>query len=184
MRRDVGRIFGEYLVTAARTGDRLAQQQLVEHWQKRLQAYAYRLTGDIEMTRDVVQEAWISIFKGLPNLQDSATFPAWAYRIVTRRAADHIRRIQRQRRTSDAFAAEPEPAENTAQAAEIASDTRPLLLAMNDLPLAQKTVVTLHYIEEFSIAEIAAVLEVPAGTIKTRLMHARRKLRSALEGDT
>lgn len=183
MRRDLTRIFDEYLVASARTGDRLAFQQLAENWQGRLMAHAFRLTGDHEMARDVTQESWVHIIKGLPKLQDSATFPAWAYRIVTRRAADSIRRIQRQRKTSAAYAAEPENTERSALDAEARADTGPLNLAMGGLSEAQRIAVALYYIEEFSIAEIAAVQEVPAGTVKTRLMHARRKLRATLEGE-
>ncbi len=135
------------------------------------------------MTLDVTQESWIHIIRGLPKLQDTATFPAWAYRIVTRRAADAIRQIQRQRRTNAAYGAEPKMPENAAANAEIKADAAPLSRAMAALPKAQRVTIALHYIEGFSIAEISAALEVPAGTVKTRLMHARRKLRAILEGE-
>lgn len=184
MRRDLTRIFDEYLVASARMGDRAALQKLARNWQGRLMAHAYRLTGDREMALDITQEAWVHIVKGLPKLQDTATFPAWTYRIVTRRAADSIRRIQRQRRTNAAYAAEPENAERSAQDTEARADSGPLNRAMAGLSEVQRSAVALFYIEEFSIAEIAAVQEVPAGTVKTRLMHARRKLRDALKGES
>ena len=183
MRRDLTRIFDEYLVASARMGDHSAFQQLAENWQGRLLAHAYRLTGDAEIAHDVAQEAWVHIVKGLPKLQDTATFPAWAYRIVTRRAADSIRGIQRHRRTNAAYAAEPEMDERSALDAEARADAGPLTLAMGRLSEVQRIVVALYYLEGLSVAEIAAVQEVPAGTVKTRLMHARRKLRDALEGE-
>lgn len=183
MRRNVTKVFDEYLVAAARTGDRRAFGELALAWQPKLLAHAYRLTGDHDMARDVTQDAWMHIVRGLPHLHDTATFPAWAYRIVTRRTADIIRRLQRQRRTNAAYEAEPRLAETSAAEAEAAADAGPLHKAMADLPAAQRAPVALHYIEGFSVAEIATVLEVPAGTIKTRLMHARKKLRAALEGE-
>ena len=68
-------------------------------------------------------------------------------------------------------------------AAEMSADTAPLRAAMATLPAEQRAAIALFYTEDFSVAEIAAALNVPAGTVKTRLMHARRKLRAAMEGD-
>ena len=65
---------------------------------------------------------------------------------------------------------------------EANADSGPLNKAIAALPPQQRAAIALHYKEDLSIAEIAAVLEVPTGTVKTRLMHARRKLRDALEG--
>ena len=183
MRRDQGRIFDEYLAAAARTGDRQAFQRLAERWQPKLFRHAFRLLGDADHARDAVQDAWADIVKGLPSLKDAGVFPAWAYRIVTRRAADFIRTAQRRRRTSDALAAEPEPSGNETRLMEATADATPLAKAISSLPPDQRAAIALHYGEDFSIAEIAAALEVPAGTVKTRLMHARRKLRAILEGD-
>ncbi len=181
MRRDAARIFDEYLTSAARAGDRHAFDRLAARWQPKLMGHAYRLTGDGETARDIVQEAWADIVKGLPSLKDAVVFPAWAHRIVTRRAADAIRQTQRRRRANEALAAEPAPANPSADLAETNADAAPLNAAMAMLPPDQRAAIALHYRGEFSVAEIAAALEVPAGTVKTRLMHARRKLRVALE---
>ncbi len=178
MRRSKARIFDEYLASAARAGDRDAFSRLAERWQPKLLGHAYRLSGDAELARDIVQDAWADIVKGLSGLDDAAVFPAWAFRIVTRRAADAIRKVQRQRKTMDAFAAEPSPSEDVE--GEVSS--RALSEAMTALPPEQRAAIALFYREDLSVAEIAAALSVPAGTVKTRLMHARRKLRDALEG--
>ena len=182
MSRQKARIFDEYLAASARAGDRAAFAQLAGRWQPKLLAHAYRLTGEREIARDVVQDAWADIVKGLGRLDDARMFPAWAYRIVTRRAADMIRKRQRGRRLGEAIAAEPVN-ENAGMACmETEADGRVLLAAMNQLPAEQRAAVALFYVEDFSVAEIAAALNIPAGTVKTRLMHARRKLRAALEG--
>ena len=184
MRRDKTRIFDEYLAAAARVGDREAFGRLAERWQPRLLRHAYRLIGDGEAARDIVQDAWADIAKGLPSLMDASVFPAWAYRIVTRRAADSIRKAQRRRRTSDAFAAEPAVEAHSAAVMEQSINAAPLSAAIAALPPDQRVVIALFYQDEFSVAEIAAALEVPAGTVKTRLMHARKKLRATLEGES
>jgi RNA polymerase sigma-70 factor (ECF subfamily) len=182
MSRQAARIFDEYLAASARAGDRAAFAQLAERWQPKLLAHAFRLTGEHEIARDVVQEAWMDIVRGLSRLDDARAFPAWAYRIVTCRTADMIRARQRGRRLDEAFAAEPRDENAAAAKVEAGADGEPLRAAMSDLPAEQRAAVALFYIEDFSVAEIAAALNIPAGTVKTRLMHARRKLRAALEG--
>lgn len=183
MRSNVSRIFDEYLVTSARAGDADAFSRLAENWQKRLLAHAYRLTGDPELARDIVQDGWADIVRGLPGLKEPSVFPAWVYRIVTRRAADAIGRAQRKRRTEAAYAAEPVPREISTRKMEVTADTSPLHIAIAALPSKQRAVVSLFYLEEFSITEISVALSVPAGTVKTRLMHARKQLRAILEGN-
>lgn len=184
MRRHKERILDEFLAASARSGDRNAFDKLAERWHGKLYAHACRLTGDQELARDVVQEGWSDIARGLSRLNDTAAFPAWAYRIVTRRAADTIRSTQRTRRLAEAYAAEPKAQSEGSEAIETHTDGMPLRKAMAALPSEQRAAVALFYREDFSVAEIAAALGVPAGTVKTRLMHARRKLRASLEGGT
>ena len=182
MVRHAARIFDEYLAASARAGDRAAFTQLAERWQPKLLAHAFRMTGDYEAARDVAQDAWADIVQGLYRLDDARAFPAWAYRIVTRRTADMIRKRQHTRRLGDAFAAEPRNENASAIGMESSADAEPLRAAMEKLTTEQRAAIALFYIEDFSVAEIAAALNIPAGTVKTRLMHARRKLRAVLEG--
>jgi RNA polymerase sigma factor (sigma-70 family) len=181
MGRSRSRIFDEYLVACAKAGDRKAFTRLAENWQKRLLAHAWRLTGDAEMALDVVQDGWADIVRGLPALKDPRVFPSWAFRIISRRAADAIGRIQRKRRTEAAYAAEPGATEDSAKAMEFKADSSPLHRAIAALPAKHRAVIALFYLEDFSVTEIAVALSVPAGTVKTRLMHARKKLHASLE---
>lgn len=184
MAKSAEKQFSEFLAASARTGDKAALERLIKHWQPRLLTHAIRLSGDRELALDIVQEAWIDICRGIPSLKEPVTFPAWAFRIVTRRTADAIRKKQRNRRGNAAIAAEPQAVDRSGSAMDAHADKLPLVNALKLLPRDQHIVIALHYLEEFSIAEIALTLEVPAGTIKTRLMHARRKLRATLEGET
>lgn len=184
MRRDAARILDEYLVASARSGDRTAFSQLAGRWQPKLMAHAYRLIGDRDAARDIVQDGWADIVKGVERLDDVATFPAWAYRIISRRAADSIRRLQRQRKINSAYADEPKPSAVSTNSIEAGADAFPLRRAIETLPAHQRAAIALFYLEGFSVTEVSVALSVPVGTVKTRLMTARRKLRAVLEGDS
>lgn len=178
--RGKARLLDEFLVASARTGDRKALSMLVERWHAKLVAHAWRLTGDPEVARDAAQAGWLDILRGLAGLENVEAFPAWAFRIVSRRCAGHVGRAVRRRDLEQALAEPP--------AAEVAPTADPLGMirlrsAIADLPPDQRSAIALFYLEELSVAEVAVALAVPVGTIKTRLMHARRKLRAALEGE-
>lgn len=173
------RALDAYLAAAARTGDARAFGLLVKRWNGKFLAHAWRLLGDSDAARDAVQEGWTEIVRGLPRLADTNAFPAWAYRIVSRRCAKAIGGSVRRRRIAEAFAAEP--AQDALE--EVRSEAARLRVAITALPPEQRAAIALFHFEEMSVAEVAVALEVPAGTVKTRLMHARRKLRAVLEGD-
>lgn len=180
MRRE--RIIDEYLVAAARTGEARAFELLVERWHPRLIAHASRLTGHREGAQDTVQDAWVDIAKGLRNLRDDRAFPAWAYRITSRRCAAAIHALQRDRAVAEGLRAEP-LADDPETPMEGADAAERLRAAIRTLAPAQRATIALFHFEELSVAEVAVALDVPTGTVKTRLMHARRRLRAVLEGE-
>lgn len=175
------RLFDSYLVASARVGDRRAFALLVRRWNVKLLAHARRLLGDPELARDAVQDAWGEIVRGMPRLADTSAFPAWAYRIVSRRAARLIGRLRRDRRLNRAAAREPQDTRVDPDGGDL--DAVRLQRAMVALPPEQRAAIALFHIEDMSVAEVAVALDVPAGTVKTRLMAARAKLRAAFEGE-
>jgi RNA polymerase sigma-70 factor (ECF subfamily) len=181
LRRDAERLLDEYLAASARAGDARAFERLAARWQPKLLGHAWRLTGEADLARDVVQDAWVQIARGLRRLDDAAAFPAWAFRIVTRRAAKSIRQRQKARRIADTVGAHPNDA--PALEAERNADAATVAAALKSLPPDQRAAMALFYLEDLSVAEIAVALQAPVGTIKTRLMHGRKKIRDALQGD-
>lgn len=159
----------QLLVMDAQDGRADAMDQLVARWQKRLWRHARRLTGDEQAAWDVTQSAWYDIIRRLKKLHDPASFPAWAYTITSRRAADWIKR---KRKTQTL------PLENveTVAAKEKGgeSDIEELL---GQLDIDKRSILSLYYFEELSIPEIAAAMKVPAGTVKSRLHAARNALK-------
>ncbi len=184
MQRDTDRIYDEYLVTAARAGDRDALARLVARFQPRLFRHAWRVIGDAERARDMVQEAWIEILRGLARIDDAAAFPAWAYRIVTRRCQRLFQRSAREPLEPEEAGESVEIESRDNGSMELVIDAARVIEAIATLPAPQRAALALFYTEDLSVAEIAIALDVPPGTVKTRLMHARRKVRALLEGNS
>ena len=174
------RALDEYLVVLSQTGSTDALDSLARRWTPRLLRYARRVLGGsseaAEAARDVVQDTWIAVIRGLRGLRDPAQFPAWIYGIATRKCADVIRANRRRRSLAAATAASDSDCE-----ADVTPERQiDLATAIRMLPPMHRAVVHLFYREELSIEEIAAILKVPAGTIKSRLHHAREALRQQL----
>jgi RNA polymerase sigma factor (sigma-70 family) len=167
-------LIDQLLVMECQDGSAKALEALVSRWQKRLWRYAYRLTGNAEAAWEVTQESWLGVIRGLPRLNDPARFRPWVYRIVTHKARDWIARSAKaRRRQTEPVAEEPTPGPLPDQ--ETADELQHILAR---LPEAGRTVLTLYYLEGLAVAEIAKVLGIPAGTVKSRLHAARNELKA------
>ena len=173
------RIEDELLVLRSQEGDLAAFDELVDRWQERLWRHAWRLLGDETAAWDVLQEAWIGISRGITRLEDAAAFPAWAYRITSNKCRDRIRRERRRREAMEAYSDQVRHAEEEASASE--QRCADLREALSRLPGRDRAILSLRYQEAFDTAEIAEILRVPEGTVKSRLHYARKRLRKYLE---
>jgi len=163
----------EILVMDCQSGSSKALDLLVSRWQKRLWRYACRLTGNSEAAWEVTQESWLGIIRGLRRLNDPAHFRPWAYRIVTNKARDWIRRSAKRVPLQPEEAPENRPHDER-RAHETSADLQAIL---RRLPERSRTVLTLYYLEEFALAEIAGILHIPRGTVKSRLHTARTEFK-------
>ncbi len=172
----------ELLVIQCQEGDGEALKTLIARWQPRLGRFAWRLTGEREAARDVVQDAWLAIVRGIRRLDDPARFRAWAYRIVSNKCADWIRRRAAQRSATRDMgnAAAPSSMED-GSATESSGEVARLREALKELPDQQRAILSLHYLDGMGIAEIAEVIGVPVGTVKSRLHQARNRLKETLD---
>ena len=171
----------ELLVLRAQEGAVEALSELVDRWQDRLWRLAWRLTDDEQAAWDVLQEAWIVISRRIGRLAEPGAFPAWAYRITSNKSRDWIRRRQRMRRADEAYGQRWADAENGGNHAE--RQYADLRDALADLSGGDRAILSLRYEDDFSTAEIAEILGIPPGTVKSRLHHARQRLRRFLEED-
>jgi RNA polymerase sigma-70 factor (ECF subfamily) len=175
------RLNDELLVLRCQEGDAAAFEALVGRWQRRLWRHAWRLTGDESAAWDALQEAWIGISRGIRRLVDVAAFPAWAYQITSNKCRDWARREQRRRQATEVYSEGMQREEQEAAAAQQQHTT--LQEALEQLPGPDRAVLSLRYEEQFDTAEIAGILGVPEGTVKSRLFYARQRLRKYLEED-
>jgi RNA polymerase sigma-70 factor (ECF subfamily) len=130
----------------------------------------------------VLTDVWLAIARQLPRLDDPACFPRWAFRIVERRCADWIRRrsLARRRETAAASVA-GELAPASLETAEPPDDLLRMRAAITRLPPEQRDLLHLYYELERSVCEIAEVLGIPTGTVKSRLFSIRETLKQQLE---
>ena len=143
----------------------------------RLHAVAHRILRDRDLAGDVTQEALVKIWRELPRLRDVERFDAWAYRVLVNTCRDEIRR----RRPPNLDLLE---IDGWAPDASVSvSDRDQLDRAFVRLSADQRSVVILHYYLDQSLAEIAAIIDVPVGTVRSRLHYAKRALRAAIDAE-
>ena len=169
-----------YLLSSAKLGDERAMTQLVRLLSPVMMRHGTRLTGDIEQAKDVVQSAWTDIFRSMDNVRNPEAIRAFALQIVTRKVASNIRGAQKDRALKTALTDEPQDADRPL--GEIAADAYSVRQAINQLSKDHQAILALFYLEDMTTSEVAAALNIPVGTVKTRLMHARSNLRAILEG--
>ena len=165
------------LVERARAGDHDAYTALVMAHFERTLRMARALTGNDADARDATQDAFVAVWRGLPNLRDSARFEPWLHQVVRNRCRDLLRRRRRVREIAlDDHDGESEDQETTSL------DRTVLLAAFDRLTIDERRILVLHHLEGVPVAEVGRRLGIPVGTVKSRLFAARRSLRRAVEG--
>jgi len=170
-------IADELLVLACQEGRSEAFRQLHARWQAPLWRHARRLTGREDAAWDVIQEAWLAIAGGLHRLRDPGGFRAWAYTIVTRRAADWCAMRRREPEAVDGHDIPAPAPDDDGSVTAVAALQR----ALRQLSGERRALLSLRYVDEFQLREIAAILGMPEGTVKSRLYHAREELRAVMK---
>jgi RNA polymerase sigma-70 factor, ECF subfamily len=171
------------LVSAAKTGDRAAFDELVRQTYAETYTLAYRLTGNEEDARDVTQEAYLRAYKGLRRFRGEARFSTWMYRITANCAATHLGRGRRHRHDElfdDAPVVDDHPAVDPALRAEAGDLRQRLVAAVDRLPPKLRAVVVLRDVYDLPHEAIAAELRISETAAKVRLHRARRQLRDDL----
>lgn len=160
------------IVTRARQGESRAFEELVRRFQDMAVGYAFSLLGDWHEAEDAAQDAFVKAYCSMIQLRDPAAFPGWFRRIVYTQA-------QRRARVKAPVWVSLELAGELAVAgpAQLDADPAELWGLIDSLPEAQRSVLLLYYMRDFSQKEIAAFLEIPLGTVKTRLHHARKQIK-------
>jgi RNA polymerase sigma factor (sigma-70 family) len=173
MNQQEQQIYTELLVVRCQQGEQEAFRLLVELWQKPLVMFALRyLEGEIE-SWDAVQETWISVIKGLGKLQNPSRFASWLFSILTNKCIDLLRKKQAESRLL-------KKTNDKSNRPTISDENELLIKAIGQLPDEQKTLVILRFGQGLQVNQIAAILSVPEGTIKSKLHRTIIRLREIL----
>ena len=169
-------IYTELLVIRCQQGEKEAFELIVELWQKPLLVFALRYLGQDTDACDAVQETWLSVIKGLNKLQNPSLFVSWLFRILTYKCIDRVRKKQAEKRVL-------KNPDIKLEASEISNESESLSRAIQRLSDEQKTLIMLRFGQGLQIGQIAAMLNIAKGTVKSRLHRALARLREIL-GDT
>jgi RNA polymerase sigma-70 factor (ECF subfamily) len=168
------------LIGRAQNGDEEAFASLAVAAGDRLHAVAFRILRDTDLAEDASQQALLTIWRDLPQLRDPARFDAWSYRLLVRACYAEGRRTRHWAPNVRLLPAnEPEVSEGLSSVV----DRDQLERGFRRLSLDHRAVVVLHHYLDLPLDEVAEVLGVPVGTVRSRLHHAMRGLRAALEAD-
>lgn len=166
------------LAIRCQLGDREAWDELVRRWNPRLWRFVSGMLSEGRAAEDVLQTVWLRVVRSFARLRNPEQLAGWLFRIARVAVVDHLRKQYRQPpadRTADVSAvSNPEPFPDGLEVSEHVAR------GLSRLHPIDREAVVLHYFDELSLVEVAAVVGVPEGTIKSRLFRARSQLREVL----
>jgi len=172
-------------VPQARAGDPAAWDILFRRYQLPLYVYVFELVHDEQASLDIVQETFIAATQHLGGLREDGKFGSWLFGIAHQKCAQRWRKQGREAAALEEFAAGPlEVEDDPAELLIRAEQEDAVMKLLNELPVAQRSVLLLHFVEEFSLEEIAAVTGAALGTVKSRLHYAKKALKKLLEEES
>lgn len=172
-------------VAAARAGSPDAWDALFQRYQLPLYAYVFELIRNEQTALDVVQETFISATRNLASLRDDDRFGSWLFSIAHRKCVDRWRKSGREEPLEPAVAdalpaGDDDPSERLIRREQEVE----FMTLLDQLPPPQRSVLLLHYLEDFPLEEIARITETQLGTVKSRMHYAKQALRKLLEAQT
>lgn len=169
------------LVTAALGGRPEAFGTLVERYERAVYHLAYRTLRDGDEAQDAAQEAFFKAYRSLRTFKPDAKFSTWIFSITYHACCDRLAR--RKRYSNEELPERADPAAGPESQAVASDEARRLRTAIGELPEKYRAVITLYHLQGRQYDEIAQVLGVPMGTVKTHLFRAKEQLRRILHTD-
>jgi RNA polymerase sigma-70 factor (ECF subfamily) len=168
------------LVAQARDGDHAAFTRLVEADGSRCYAIAYRILRDVDRAQDAVQQTFLDVWRDLPRLRDPERYEVWLHRILTHACYREANRTRRWQATIRPLPMDGPGGPDTTRRID---DRDEIEVAFRRLSMEHRVVVVLHHYVGLPLGTIAEITGVPLGTVKSRLHHGTRNLRSAVGAD-
>jgi len=164
-------------VPQAKTGEPEAWDALFRRYQLPLYAYVFELVHDEQTSLDLVQETFIAAVRHIGGLRDDAKFGSWLFGIAHQKCVQRWRKQNRDEMLRDEIAAAPDEFGDSPDDLLIRQEQEAeFMKLLNQLPLPQRSVLLLHFVEDFSIEEIAGITGTQLGTVKSRLHYAKKAL--------
>ena len=168
------------VVLRAQSGDRVAFSQLINAYDRRLLYFVRRILGEHDGAFDVLQTVWLTVHRKLRGLKSANAFRVWVYRIAHDKAVAAVRKKSRRPLfVEEVDIRQDKPTESNP---ESSSENAELVhVGLQRLSFDHRRILTLRFLEDMKVNEIAEVLGCSDGTVKSRLHHARRRLRRHIE---
>jgi RNA polymerase sigma-70 factor (ECF subfamily) len=169
-------------VAEARAGSPEAWDILFKRYQLPLYVYVFELLHDEQASLDAVQETFINAARYIGGLREDGKFGSWLFGIAHQKCVQQWRKCSRERDfLNEQFEATEEYDDAPSELLIRAEQEAEFMELLNQLPLPQRSVLLLHFVEDFSLEEIAAITEAQLGTVKSRLHYAKKALRKLIE---
>lgn len=180
------------LIERSKKGDLSAFDDLVRQYEKQVYSYAYRMTQNYDDANDIAAEAFIKAFQAIERFRGESSFSTWLFRIVTNIFLDKRKRVKShvdipldeyiELEESSVLRQFEDPAPDPLELLEVTERNTALQQAISELPDYQRVMVLLFHTKGLSYEEIAGIVDLPIGTVKSRLNRARLSLRQKLDG--
>ena len=168
------------LIACSIAGDQNAFAILVHRYQRLVISIVYRMTGQSQLAEDLAQEAFIKAWMNLSRFRGESSFRSWLGRIATNLAIDHLRKSKPETALTDQWATREDSPQASALKSELRQRVRDAVL---EIPMQSRAALVLREYEGLSYKEIADVLDIPMGTVMSRLNYARTRLRDLLKSE-
>lgn len=169
-------------VSQARAGDPAAWDALFHRYQLPLYTYVFELVNDEQTSLDLVQETFLAAVRHIGGLREDGKFGSWLFGIAHQKCIQRWRKQNREEYLREELAEAPADIDDGPDDLLIRREQEAEFMnRLNRLPLPQRAVLLLYFVEDFSVEEIARITKTPPGTVKSRLYYAKKSLRKLVE---
>jgi len=169
------------LVLKCQRRDEKAFREIVNRWEPRLYYYLRRIVENENDVWDILQETWLAVFQNIRKLQEPLKFSTWLYKIGHNKAVNLLRKENRYIQMKEEQAKDYR--ENDNSVIDVKERAEVVHKMLDKLKLDHREVLTLYFLEGFSISEMAQIIGISEGTAKSRLYYAKHRLHEALKGE-
>lgn len=178
-------IYNELLVLRCRQGNKQVSEELVRLWEGKLLYYIRRLVDNEQDAWQLLQQVWVVVFNSITKMQETKKFPAWVFGIARNLVLNHLRN----KYSESSFLKEYEEFRDAdigrfKDCTENFDNAEQVHYGLSKVSLSNREILTLFFFQDLSLVEIAEVLQIPVGTVKSRLYYAKRALKNVLDEGT